>query len=561
MARWRRPFAKHIRLGPYGITAGAIIVWATIFRLILTALTYPEVNSDEGTMGIEAMHIAFAGQHPIYLYGQNYMGVLEAYIAAPLFHLFGVSAFTLRLGLVLLFALFLIAMYWLGRLLYSKKLALASLALLSLAPADMLIQQLRAVGGAIETILCGSLLLVLAYRLAATAGQRVRWRYLTYAAWGFTAGLALWVHILVLPFVVCSGLLILLFCYREWRSPAIPSLLLGLLIGGFPLIPGYQAFTTVLGIRGGGISLGSGQSTNLFQQLLSTGLWGIPLSTGVQPVCAYSDLPTYGPGTALTVPCSLLQGAWSAGYLILLGMGLCMAGAVCWRLWRQHHQRDLSSDEQQQAVLSFARLMHLLTAVLVILLYVSSPLSGLKPWSTRYLVGLLVATPGILWPLWRLADLEKLQLSLKRSTQWLSRVALVLVALVWLAGTLYTMTTIPTALAATRQQQQLVQDLLKLKVTRVYTEYWTCYRLLFQSQEQILCARPPYPTVVGADRYAPDARVVQPDPATLNSSIPFLFPVGEFTEIATFEQYNQEHGRRFQKYTLDDMVLYIPLSG
>ena len=75
------------------------------------------------------MHIAFQGQHPIYLYGQNYMGVLEAYLAAPVMRLFGVSSLTLRLGMLLMFALFLIALYWLGSLLYTKRLALVSLAL------------------------------------------------------------------------------------------------------------------------------------------------------------------------------------------------------------------------------------------------------------------------------------------------------------------------------------------------------------------------------------------------------------------------------------------------
>jgi hypothetical protein len=555
MFPWKQRLAKYFKIGPYEVAASALVAWSVVFRVILVTLNYPETNSDEGTMGIEAMHIAFQGQHPIYLYGQNYMGVLEAYLAAPFFHLFGVSVFTLRIGMFILFALFMVAMYWLASLLYSKKLALVSLALLSLATGDMLIQQLRAVGGAIETLLFGTLLLVLAYRLASTAGQRQRWRYLAYAAWGFTMGIALWVHFLVLPFVLCGGLLILIFCRREWRSPALPCLLLGLLIGGSLLIPGYQVFTTVLGIHGGGIV--TTKHTSLFQQILSTVLWGIPLATGVQPVCAVTDLPTYGPANALTVPCSLLHGAWSAGYLLLLGAGLLMSALVCWRLWRQRQNQGgpLSAEEQQRAVLHAARLLLLLTAVLTILLYVSSPLSGLKPWSTRYLVGLLVATPGILWPLWRLTGLEHFQLTRARITKWLSRVAIALIMLVWLAGTVYTVTTVPTAIADTRQQEQLVRDLLKLNVRHVYVEYWTCYRLLFQSQEQILCARPPYPSVVGADRYEPDARPVQADPHSA-----YMFPADSTQEIALFEQYIKENGERFQKYEMDGMVVYVPLT-
>src|SRR5260370_15323171 len=139
--------------------------------------------------------------------------------------------------MLIMFALFMIVMYWLTSLLYSKCLALVTLGLLSFASSDMLVQQLRAIGGAMELILFGALMLLLAYRLAATAGMRRDWRYLTYVAWGWTAGIALWVHILGLPFVVCSGLLILVFCYCEGRLLAISVFLFGFVFVGFLLIP------------------------------------------------------------------------------------------------------------------------------------------------------------------------------------------------------------------------------------------------------------------------------------------------------------------------------------
>jgi hypothetical protein len=548
---------KYLKMGPYGKAASAIIVWSVVFRVILVALNYPEVNSDEGTMGIEAIHIAFQGQHPIYLYGQDYMGVLEAYIAAPFFHLFGVSAFTLRIGMILMFALFMVAIYQLATLLYSKKLALVALGLLSLATPDMLIQQLRAVGGAIETILFGAWMFVIAYLLAASAGRKSRKRYFLFVAWGFTAGIALWVHILVLPFVLSSGLLILVFCHREWRSWAIPCLLLGLLVGGFLLIPGYMAIPNALGIQGAGGILQNASPAELMnlpqKQLASTFLWGIPLATWIQPVCTSQDLPYLGSGSPSTLSCALIQGSWSAGYLLLLISGLSMACTACWKLRRQQHTRQhaVSEAEHKEEVAQFARLVLLFTGIMVIALYLLSPLSGLKPASTRYLVGLLVITPGILWPLWQLTSLEKHHISFKTTTKWLSRVALISVALVVLSGTVYTITTVPAAYANTRQQERLVQDLLKLNVRRVYLEYWACYRLLFQSQEQILCAKPPYPPIVGDDRYEPDTRVVWADP-----NAAYMFPAGNTQEITLFEQYMKTKGKRFQKFFVDGMVLY-----
>jgi hypothetical protein len=572
--------SKYIRMGPYGIAASVIIALSVIFRTILVLFYFPETNSDEGKMGIAGMHIAFQGQHPIYHYGQDYLGVLEAYIAAPFFRLFGVSIFTLRIGMLIMFALFMIVMYWLTSLLYSKRLALLTLLLLAFATTDMLIQQLRAIGGAMELILFGALMLLLAYRLAATAGERKRWRYFLYFAWGWTAGIALWVHILVLPFVVCSGLLILVFCYREWRTFAIPCLLAGFMLGGFLLIPGYSAIPHALSFQSGA-SFMAGASPAVLRYLLdkqfiSTFVWGIPLTTWIQPICTVYDLPYYGPHTSLTTSCSVLQGSWGVAYILLLAVGMVLASSAFWKLRRGRfiapsadsstqyaaQGQSFSPEMQRETARQFARLMLLLTDALIIFLYLRSPLSGLKPWSTRYLVGMLVATPAILWPLWRLTGLEKVSLTPRWSgwtTKWLSCTALALVILVALASTTWTVTTIPAAYADEQQQMQLVNDLLKMKITRVYLEYWTCYRLLFQSQEHILCAKPPYPFTIGDDAYLPDARAVQPNPNVINPTVPFLFPANEPWEIASFEQYNKEHGKQFRKYTLDGMVLFIPV--
>src|SRR5947208_16060565 len=131
MSRWNKIYVKRLRIGPYEIAALVTIALAILLRILLIAHSWPETDSDESTMGLEAMHIAFRGEHPVFLYGQNYMGTIEAYLGALLFRLFGVSLFSLRLGMVILFTLFLVSLYLLTSLLYSKKLALVSLALLS----------------------------------------------------------------------------------------------------------------------------------------------------------------------------------------------------------------------------------------------------------------------------------------------------------------------------------------------------------------------------------------------------------------------------------------------
>ncbi len=159
---------KQLKIGTYGIIAFLIIALATLLRILLIAWGWPHSNADEDTMGIMAMHIAYKGEHPIFYYGQYYMGTLEAFLGAAFFHLFGVSVFSLRLGTVLLFALFLTSMYFLTSLLYTKKLALITLVLLSLGSSIMLDTEIIALGGYPELLFFGSLSLLLASWLALT---------------------------------------------------------------------------------------------------------------------------------------------------------------------------------------------------------------------------------------------------------------------------------------------------------------------------------------------------------------------------------------------------------
>src|SRR5260370_9245609 len=115
-----------------------MILIATLLGFLLISQGWPQTDSDESTMGLMALHIAYRGEHPVFFYGQSYMGSLEAYIAAPLFHLFGPSTFSLRLGLVFIFALFLITMFLLASLPYTTKLALCTPLFLSLGSVVLL---------------------------------------------------------------------------------------------------------------------------------------------------------------------------------------------------------------------------------------------------------------------------------------------------------------------------------------------------------------------------------------------------------------------------------------
>jgi len=67
---------KYLKIGKYELYAAALIVLAAGLRVVLAALNWPSTNSDEGTMGIMALHIAYRGETPHFFYGQEYMGSL-----------------------------------------------------------------------------------------------------------------------------------------------------------------------------------------------------------------------------------------------------------------------------------------------------------------------------------------------------------------------------------------------------------------------------------------------------------------------------------------------------
>src|SRR5450759_368724 len=225
----------------YEICAFVIISIAALLRFLLIGQGWPQTNSDESTMGLMALHIAYQGEHPTFFYGQRYMGSLEAYIGAALFRFFGSSTFSLRLSLIFLFVFFLVSMYCLASLLYTKKLALVTLILLSLGSNVLLQRELEAIGGYVETLLFGTIALLLASWLALSSHQDLskrsrQWRFVAYGCWGLAVGLGIWSDLLILPFVSTAGLLLVLFCWREWRTWAPLYLVLGFIVGAFPFI-------------------------------------------------------------------------------------------------------------------------------------------------------------------------------------------------------------------------------------------------------------------------------------------------------------------------------------
>jgi hypothetical protein len=552
---------KYLKISIYELLALVLIVLAVVLRLLFIGQQWPLTNSDEATIGLMARHIAYQHDLPIFYYGQQYMGALEAYLGAIFFLLFGSSLLILHATLVLLFLFFLISIYFLGRILYSRGVAVCSLFVLAFGSSYMMAKPLTALGGYAETLLFSSLLCLIASGLSLSdASKKPFHRFLRlsgFCAWGLCAGLGLWSDLLIAPFVACTGLLLLLCCWTElWKSGAVICLLLGLFIGAYPLlwynfhaIPGNDSISIFLRLHSAGATT-QPFLVSLASELKGTFAVSLPMMTG-NPFCPVSELSFLGPSSPSSLHCKLIHTGWSTGYLLLLLLSIIMTLFLLWKNYRQSHSlRDLTT----RLYLARASLLACLVLTLASYAFSTAPLTwpGIH---ARYIIGVLVATPALLWPLWSgVSSLASAKSTITRLPGVFSVLSLLLIAFLFLIGPVLTWRDdLPVVRYNTQQQQSLIHGLLSIGAHHIYTDYWTCNSLAFSSNEQIICA------VVDGDLQPSHNRVagyyeqVHADP-----SAAYAWPLGY--HIPALESLVAQKKNHFRHFIFAGYYIYQPIT-
>lgn len=145
------------------------------------------------------------GAWPVFTYSQDYIGALQAYLAAPFFALLNGDPLALRLATLLQTLLFLAVSYALARRLYSRSVALIALALLTFGSDYALKHELQAGVGAQDTLLFGALVIWLTV-VRLRGGWTLTVRLALDAGIGLAIGLGLWGDFLFLPYVALAAL-------------------------------------------------------------------------------------------------------------------------------------------------------------------------------------------------------------------------------------------------------------------------------------------------------------------------------------------------------------------
>jgi hypothetical protein len=173
----------------------AAALWGTMSAALLLKLALHlggavVFDSDEAIVGLMARHI-LQGARPVFFYGQAYMGSLDAWLVAGVFALFGPSVGAIRAVQGVLFLAHVGLTYLLARR-WSGDEVVASLSALLMAWPPVLLTLYTSVslGGYVETLVLGDLLLLLGWKLA-TERKRVwaggpcwaRWRGWAFGRW------------------------------------------------------------------------------------------------------------------------------------------------------------------------------------------------------------------------------------------------------------------------------------------------------------------------------------------------------------------------------------------
>jgi 4-amino-4-deoxy-L-arabinose transferase-like glycosyltransferase len=188
--------------------------------------------SDEGIVGLMAKHIASGTDFPLFFYGQNYLGAFEAYVAALLFSVFGVSNFTLKVVPVIFSVILLFVVYLLGKRLFNPWVGVVSALLVAVPSPYFFAWGFKARGGFIEHVVF-SVLIFFVFSLIYFHRKSSFWLY---ALLGFLSGITLWINQLVILYLAILGILLWLKRRVLLDKAKLVTLVLPFLLGASPLI-------------------------------------------------------------------------------------------------------------------------------------------------------------------------------------------------------------------------------------------------------------------------------------------------------------------------------------
>jgi len=165
-------------------------------------------DEDYATAALMSKHIAEGRERPLYFYGYPYISAVGAYVGAAFVAIFGVSLTSLSAAMLPFSSLWIVATYLLFRRLVNEWAGVIAAAVVALPPPFVTWYSAVPLIGYPPTLAFGTLILYFGVRLN-DRDLTPRGQWLCLLGLGALAGLAIWTHLLCLPYLVVGfGLLV-----------------------------------------------------------------------------------------------------------------------------------------------------------------------------------------------------------------------------------------------------------------------------------------------------------------------------------------------------------------
>ncbi len=427
-------------------------------KAVLLATGSVSFHADEAIIGLMARHIILQGAHPVFFYGQSYMGALDAYLVALSFLVFGQKVLAIRIVQIALYLGTLITTYGLTHRLSGNRWAASAAALLIAVPPVMIsVYTTATLGDYGEILLLNNLLLLVGWGILSGRRDGPCWWLLA----GVLAGLGWWSMALIVTTLLPLGVIGLWRLRRSLSAGKIALLALGFALGAGPWISALV--TDAAGVLGElfgvrfGQTLAEADSGGLPERMLSLVAFNLPALFGLRP-------------------------SWALEWFIL-PLGMPIAALYLFILWwavRRTLQRQGAAVERLTLLGGWGVLMAA---------FLFSPF-GSDP-SGRYLLPLypLLAVLSGEW----LGEVARQ--GARSGVRWVVPVLLGVILAYNLGGTVRAMAKNPPGLttqfnAITHIPNEYDDDLIafldSVRADRGYSTYWVAYRLAFLTGERIL---------------------------------------------------------------------------
>lgn len=232
---WRGRLAALSPAQRWWLTLAVILLAALAVRVWLLQRGGWMLDGDEATMGLTA-HAIEEGERPIFFPGQAYMGAWQAYVAAPLFAIFGMSREAAKAVPLLASLGFIVTIALLGRRLYDARTALVAAGLAALPGVYLLSTTLRFSYPMIDVMALGTLLLWIVVGLVWRSDPPPTRHFITQVALlGLIAGFGFWMHSAIAMYAAPAALVLFLRWPRRSLFPGLPVALVGFVVGAAPV--------------------------------------------------------------------------------------------------------------------------------------------------------------------------------------------------------------------------------------------------------------------------------------------------------------------------------------